>query len=112
MDKLAARTWDWPRLSVQLRQDLTDPDVAELDVVRAAVILETDVAFQWPVLHRTLIQLGIDDRLAVEFHLQMVADAGDDHAIPFVRRSRLVGGWGDRADDPTVIMRPEWVCLR
>ena len=69
-----------------LPTEFADANAAEPDVVRLAVILKADVAFQRSIFHGALVELRINDLFAVEFHLQMAANAREYHAIPFVRR--------------------------
>jgi len=67
--------------------DLSNTNVAELDVIRLAVILKSNVSFQWPVFHRPLIELRVGDLLPIEFDLKVTADACHHHPIPLMRRS-------------------------
>src|SRR5690606_360265 len=90
---------------------LPDPDIAEQDVVRLAVILQADVPLGRPVLQRPLVEAGVDDLLAVELHLQLRADTGDDHAVPLVRRPRHVLRGGGGADDAAVVVRRQFSLL-
>jgi hypothetical protein len=67
-----------------------DADIAELDVVGLTVVLKSDVASHRPVFHGALVKLQVNDLLAIEFDLQVIANASDNHTIPLVRWSRQI----------------------
>ena len=87
-----------------------DPDVTEVKVVGFPVILQGNVSFQGAVADAGLFpfaflfELMVDDFLAVEVHLEVVALAGYDHLVPFSRLLRHVLGRPDRADNTAMIV--------
>lgn len=61
-------------------------DVAEQEIVWFAVVLKPNITLQRTVLHGSLIQSSINNLFAIQIDLEMAANTGQDHSIPFMRR--------------------------
>ena len=88
-----------------------DPDIAEVEVVGFPVILQGNVSFRRAVTDAGLfsfaflVELMVDDLLAIELDLKVVTLAGYDHLVPFSRLLGHILGRPDRADDaPMIVM--------
>ena len=87
-----------------------DPNVTEMKVIGLPVILQGNISFQGSVTDSGLfsfaflVELVVDDLLAVEVHLEVVALAGDDHLVPFSRLLRHILGRPDRTDNAAMIV--------
>ena len=78
-----------------------DPDVTEVKVVGFPVILQGNVSFQRTITDAGLfsfaflVELVVDDLLAVELDLQVVALAGNDHLVGGEGYDIIKGNSGD-----------------
>ena len=87
-----------------------DPDVAEVQVVGFPVILKRDVSLRRTVTHpgvfpfAFLVELVVDDLLAVEIHLEVVSLAGNNHLVPLAGFLRHIPGRPDRSDNAAMIV--------
>ena len=76
-------------------------------VMRLAVVLQTDVTLERPVFHCPLIELDVGNLFAVKIDLQVIANAGNNHTVPLIRRTRHVFCGTHGTNNAPVIMVPQ-----